>query len=224
MGRWVSFATWEGDDETDAGNVTYQRKSAFCLLCCSSSEGSSLRVSFPDGLEASEDLAYNREIMQHHLQSVGALNFLRRRLNRESARSAKLLKNSEMGCCLWLWPVIECFLFSDFHLLVNQSCWMWYVWWYSLLLVDGEVGAEDRFLQSGLYRRWCYVLYISFQNLRFVSFSRFFTNSSTQSHNVLAWFLLLCLRRHACVHANFCKQNQWRICGSFRLLIRNSGG
>jgi hypothetical protein len=96
----VSFATWEGDDETDAGNVTYQRKSAFCLLCCSSSEGSSLRVSFPDGLEASEDLAYNREIMQHHLQSVGALNFLRRRLNRESARSAKLLKNSEMGCCL----------------------------------------------------------------------------------------------------------------------------
>ncbi len=100
VGRWVGFAALEGDDETDAGNVTYQRKSAFSLLCCPSSEGSSLRVSFPHGLEASEDLAYDRERQQHHLQSVSAPNFLRRRLNRESARSAKLFKNSEMGCCL----------------------------------------------------------------------------------------------------------------------------
>jgi hypothetical protein len=96
----VGFAALEGDDETDAGNVTYQRKSAFSLLCCSSSEGSSLRVSFPDGLEASEDLAYNRERQQHLLESMAAHNFLRRRLNRESARYGKLLKNSEMGCCL----------------------------------------------------------------------------------------------------------------------------
>jgi hypothetical protein len=96
----VGFAALEGDDETDAGNVTYQRKSAFFLLCCSSSEGSSLRVSFPDGLEASEDLAYNRERQQHLLESMAAHNFLRRRLNRESARYGKLLKNSEMGCCL----------------------------------------------------------------------------------------------------------------------------
>lgn len=96
----MGFAALEGDDETDAGNVTYQRKSAFFLLCCSSSQGSSLRVCFPDGLEASEDLAYNRERQQHHPQSVAAPNFLRRRLNRESARSAKLLKNSGMGCCL----------------------------------------------------------------------------------------------------------------------------
>jgi hypothetical protein len=96
----VGCAALEGDDETDAGNVTYQRKSAFSLLCCSSSEGFTLRVSFPDGLEASEDLAYNRERQKYHLQAVAVPHLLRRRLNRESARSAKLFTNSEMGCCL----------------------------------------------------------------------------------------------------------------------------